>query len=227
MTDLINTILKYNLRLETDSKLAASGAAAQPSGKGKRSGKLSEAGRREIIECLHTAIWTLLTTLSKSLDANRKPKGLRDRLIGKGGHQQDNVGGKRVDFTARTVIVGAGAMAPMDCVGIPTRVARTFTIPERVLEWNFDWLSKLLEDGRINQVVRKVGKKESIANVAQVTKGGRLPFIYPPGAKKAGLILGDICFRQLLPGDPLFINRQPSLRTESFQGALLFMWRRR
>ena len=224
LTDLINTILKYNLRLETDTKLAASGAVAgTATGKGKRSGKLTEAGRREIIECLHTAIWTLFdNSKQKSKNANRKPKGLRDRLIGKGGHSQDNVGGKRVDFTARTVIVGAGAMAPMDCVGIPKRVARTFTIPDRVLEWNFGFLTDLLNKGLINQIVRKVGKKETIANVAQVTKNGKLPFIYPPGAKKAGLQLGDICFRQLLPGDYLFINRQPSLRTESFQGVSTF-----
>ena len=111
----------------------------------------------------------------------------------------------------------------MSWVGIPQRMAKTFTIPERVLEWNFNYLTDLLNNGKVNKVVRD----GVTIDVHTVTKGGKLDFVYPELEKggQPGLQLGDICRRQIKDGDITtgnadiqIINRQPSLRTESMQG---------
>lgn len=62
--------------------------------------------------------------------SGRPVKSIRARLKGKEGRLRGNLMGKRVDFSARTVITGDPYLA-LDEVGVPRSIARTLTYPER------------------------------------------------------------------------------------------------
>jgi DNA-directed RNA polymerase beta' subunit len=81
------------------------------------------------------------------------------------------------------------------------------------MEWNYDWAMELLEQGKINIVLR--GERKIV--VSRVCKGGR-PFSF---GGEEGLKYGDIIARQIMDGDPAFLNRQPTLKDSSIQGVAL------
>jgi DNA-directed RNA polymerase II subunit RPB1 len=62
--------------------------------------------------------------------SGRPVKAIRARLKGKEGRLRGNLMGKRVDFSARTVITGDPNLE-LDEVGVPRSVAMTLTYPER------------------------------------------------------------------------------------------------
>jgi len=65
--------------------------------------------------------------------SGRPVKAIRARLKGKEGRLRGNLMGKRVDFSARTVITGDPNLQ-LDQVGVPKSIAMTLTYPERG-EW--------------------------------------------------------------------------------------------
>eukprot|EP00918_Siedleckia_nematoides_P019258 GHVU01041037.1.p1 GENE.GHVU01041037.1~~GHVU01041037.1.p1 ORF type:complete len:480 (+),score=119.87 GHVU01041037.1:67-1440(+) len=82
-----------------------------------------------------------------STTRNRKPiKSLRQRLKGKEGRLRGNLMGKRVDFTARTVITGDVNLG-IDEVGVPRSVAMNLTFPETVTVYNLGEMRRLVENG--------------------------------------------------------------------------------
>ncbi len=209
LTDKYNTILKLNNRLKADRDALPN---EQPAKGRKKTGKLSEADRKKTVEDLHANIWSLIdNSTDAKKNTNRQHKGLRERLGTKEGHIQINVAGKRCDYAARTVIVGGGNMLRIQELGVPGYIAKTLTVPELVLEWNFSAMKKLLEAGQINSVCRG----GFTINVAEVTSGGTKPFVWK---ERIGLQTYDIVHRQLRTGDWGLLNRQPTLRIESMQG---------
>jgi DNA-directed RNA polymerase II subunit RPB1 len=62
--------------------------------------------------------------------SGRPVKAIRARLKGKEGRLRGNLMGKRVDFSARTVITGDPNLE-LDEVGVPRSIAMTLTYPER------------------------------------------------------------------------------------------------
>lgn len=62
--------------------------------------------------------------------SGRPIKAIRARLKGKEGRLRGNLMGKRVDFSARTVITGDPNLQ-LDQVGVPRSIAMTLTYPER------------------------------------------------------------------------------------------------
>ena len=58
-------------------------------------------------------------------------------MKGKHGRFRGNLSGKRVDFSARTVI-SPDPNLRIDQVGVPERVAKTLTYPERVTQHNIE-----------------------------------------------------------------------------------------
>jgi DNA-directed RNA polymerase II subunit RPB1 len=63
-------------------------------------------------------------------------KAIRARLKGKEGRLRGNLMGKRVDFSARTVITGDPNLE-LDEVGVPRSIAMNLTFPELVSGLNF------------------------------------------------------------------------------------------
>ena len=86
--------------------------------------------------------WTSFPMLSFSLyratqKSGRPLKALKARLTSKEGRIRGNLMGKRVDFSARTVITPDPNLR-VDQVGIPRSIAQNLTFPEIVTPFNID-----------------------------------------------------------------------------------------
>lgn len=133
-------------------------------------------------------------------------RGLVQRLKGKGGRFRCNLSGKRVDFSGRTVISPDPNLS-VEEVGVPEKMARVLTIPERVTALNIGKLQQMVKNGPetypgANYVL---AKDKSGREFRQFLRFGRVP----------ELQIGDIVERHLVDGDPLLFNRQPSLHRMS------------
>jgi len=193
LTEKYNAALKIIVKLENKAKK-----------------KLTDRDREELMEDLKNHIWTLIMnegTEQANSTTKRPHKSITDRLKGKEGQLQTNIAGKRVDFTARTVIVGGGIYLKCDEVGVPKRIANELTFPEEVAAWNLDYYQNLVSLGQINKIER----------LGMVTRLDQ----YPDHGRKRVLRVGDKIDRQLRDGDIIVINRQPSLRTEAKKGVIV------
>jgi len=76
-------------------------------------------------------------------------KTLSQRLKTKEGRFRGNLAGKRVNFSARTVI-SPDPMINIDEVGVPEVIARELTIPVRVNESNVEKIRSFVANGQIN-----------------------------------------------------------------------------
>ena len=78
--------------------------------------------------------------------SGRPLKSIKERLIGKQGRVRGNLMGKRVDFSARTVIT-ADANIALDELGVPHKIASSLTYPETVTSFNKHILQKYVDQG--------------------------------------------------------------------------------
>lgn len=77
----------------------------------------------------------------------QKPiRGFCQRLKGKQGRFRGNLSGKRVDFSARTVI-SPDPNLNIDQVAVPERVAKILTFPDRVTPHNIEKLRSAVRNG--------------------------------------------------------------------------------
>jgi DNA-directed RNA polymerase II subunit RPB1 len=73
-------------------------------------------------------------------------KSIRARLKGKEGRLRGNLMGKRVDFSARSVITPDPALR-LDQLGVPKAIATNMTVPEVVTVHNQHYLRNLVNRG--------------------------------------------------------------------------------
>ena len=78
--------------------------------------------------------------------SGRPLKSIRQRLKGKEGRIRGHLMGKRVNFTARSVIT-ADPMLSLDELGVPRSIALNLTVPEVVTPYNIDHLQELIARG--------------------------------------------------------------------------------
>jgi DNA-directed RNA polymerase subunit A' len=95
--------------------------------------------------------------------SGRALRTLAQRLKGKEGRFRSNLSGKRVDFSARTVISPDPNLS-MNEVGVPEQVARILTIPQRVTTWNLEEMKELVLRGPdrhpgCNYLIRTDGRR--------------------------------------------------------------------
>ena len=133
-------------------------------------------------------------------------KTISARIKSKEGRIRHNLAGKRTNFSARTVI-SPDPMIDLDEVGIPIIVAMKLSVPEKVTEWNAEYLKKFIDRGPkkypgANYVVRPDGKKKKITDE---TKEQVIEELQP----------GYSVERHLMDGDIAIFNRQPSLHRMS------------
>ena len=81
--------------------------------------------------------------------SGRPLKTLTQRLKGKEGRFRSNLSGKRVNFSARTVI-SPDPNISINEVGVPEMIAKEVTVPVYVTEWNMDEMVKYIENGPSN-----------------------------------------------------------------------------
>ncbi|KAK9472205.1 DNA-directed RNA polymerase II subunit RPB1 [Dipodascopsis tothii] len=137
--------------------------------------------------------------------SGRPVKSIRARLKGKEGRLRGNLMGKRVDFSARTVISGDPNLA-LDQVGVPRSIARTLTYPEIVTPYNLNRLSQLVQNGPNEHP----GAKYVIRDT-----GERIDLRYHKRAGDISLQYGWRVERHIVDDDPVLFNRQPSLHKMS------------
>jgi DNA-directed RNA polymerase beta' subunit len=119
-----------------------------------------QVNRLKISDSLDFHVRTLMTN-SRNLakQKNNKPtKAIGDRLGGKNGIMRGRLMGKRVNQSARTV-AGPDPTLDVDEVGIPQEVAKELTVQQRVCPSNIEYLTKLLEEGKINSFTKDNGRK--------------------------------------------------------------------
>jgi DNA-directed RNA polymerase subunit A' len=138
--------------------------------------------------------------------SGRPLKTLAQRLKGKEGRFRSNLSGKRVNFSARTVI-SPDPNISINEVGVPDMIAKEVTVPVHVNEWNIDEIRKYIKNGSdihpgANYVIRLDGRK---IRVYDETKEAILEKLEP----------GYIVERHLKDGDIVLFNRQPSLHRMS------------
>ena len=140
--------------------------------------------------------------------SGRPVKSIRARLKGKEGRLRGNLMGKRVDFSARTVITGDPNLS-LDEVGVPRSVARTLTYPETVTPYNIQKLHQLVKNGPNEHPGAKYVIRDS---------GERIDLRHHKRAGEISLQYGWKVERHIVDGDYIIFNRQPSLHKESMMG---------
>lgn len=139
--------------------------------------------------------------------SGRALKSIKDRLNGKMGRVRGNLMGKRVDFSARSVITPDPNLSIRE-LGVPIKIAQNITKPVKVNALNIRFLTQLVRNGpdvypgaRILQ--KKTGDKISLRYVDKDSQK---------------LEYGDTVHRHMLDGDAVLFNRQPTLHRMSMMG---------
>ena len=150
------------------------------------------------------------STLPKSDQKGGKSfKSISERLEGKTGRIRGNLMGKRVDFSARTVITSDPNIS-LDELGVPIKIVTNITFPEIVTPFNIDKLSKLVRNGR------DIYPGANFVYPLQSSESGKKSKIDLRYRKKSvKLHYGDIVERHIIDGDPILFNRQPTLHKMS------------
>jgi len=126
------------------------------------------------------------------------------RLNSKNGRIRGNLMGKRVDFSARSVITGDPNLSARQ-LGVPMKVAMCLTKPVVVNHRNKKFLTKLVQNGPEKYPGAKNLEKKDGSNVS-------LRYVDRDSIR---LENGDIVHRHMMDGDAVLFNRQPSLHRMS------------
>ncbi len=137
--------------------------------------------------------------------SGRPLKSFVQRLKGKEGRLRGNLMGKRVDFSARTVIT-PDPNIKIDQLGVPYKIAMNLTFPEIVNRYNIHHLTKCVRNGPFEYPGAKSYKRKSDGTTISLQYVDRNSIV---------LEYGDIVSRHLKDGDDVLFNRQPSLHKMS------------
>ncbi len=144
--------------------------------------------------------------------SGRSLKTLIQRLKGKDGRFRQNLSGKRVNFSARTVI-SPDPWLSINQVGVPVRAARELTVPMKVTEENIEFIREMILRGPtplsrgkytpgVNYIIRPDGRRIRLTETNAETVAEKVE-------------VGFTVERGLMDGDIVLFNRQPSLHRMS------------
>jgi len=136
--------------------------------------------------------------------SGRPLKAIKERLNGKTGRVRGNLMGKRVDFSARSVITPDPNLSITE-LGIPIKIAKNLSKPITVNKKNKNFLKKLVLNGPDVYPGAKIYEKKN---------GETISLRY---VDRESIVLedGDIVHRHLLNNDNVLFNRQPTLHRMS------------
>lgn len=175
--------------------------------------KIQESASSNIIDDWHTVLQYYVATqvdnkipgvASVAQRSGRPLKSIKERLNGKGGRVRGNLMGKRVDFSARSVITPDPNLSIRE-LGIPLKVAKNITKPVTVNDMNKKFLLKLVRNGPDDYPGAKILEKK---NGEQIT-------LRYADRENIQLENGDIVHRHMMDGDGVLFNRQPTLHRMS------------
>ena len=136
--------------------------------------------------------------------SGRPLKSIKERLNGKHGRVRGNLMGKRVDYSARSVITPDPNLSIRE-LGVPKKIAMNLTSPIRVNSRNISFLSTLVQNGPGVYPGAKI----------LVRKGGENIYLENVDRESIQLEEGDYVHRHMMDGDPVLFNRQPTLHRMS------------
>ncbi|XP_050018843.1 DNA-directed RNA polymerase II subunit RPB1 [Alexandromys fortis] len=150
-----------------------------------------------------------LPGLPRAMQKSGRPlKSLKQRLKGKEGRVRGNLMGKRVDFSARTVITPDPNLS-IDQVGVPRSIAANMTFAEIVTPFNID---------RLQELVRRGNSQYPGAKYIIRDNGDRIDLRFHPKPSDLHLQTGYKVERHMCDGDIVIFNRQPTLHKMSMMG---------
>ena len=158
---------------------------------------------------LQAAINTLFDSSKGLSKKEQESKGIRQILEKKEGILRMKMMGKRVNYSGRTVI-SPDPLIDNGEIGIPLYIASKLFFPEKVTEYNLDFMKKLINNGPFkfpgaNQVISNDGRKISLMNPNQIVRE----------KISENLKVGQTVLRHMQNGDILLVNRQPTLHKPS------------
>ncbi|CAG2054450.1 unnamed protein product, partial [Timema podura] len=167
----------------------------------------------ENIKMLQFHVATLIDNdmpgLPRAMQKSGKPlKAIKARLKGKEGRIRGNLMGKRVDFSARTVITPDPNLR-IDQVGVPRSIAQNMTFPEIVTPFNID---------KMQELVRRGNSQYPGAKYIVRDNGERIDLRFHPKSSDLHLQCGYKVERHIRDGDLVIFNRQPTLHKMSMMG---------
>jgi len=175
--------------------------------------KITQNAAAKVIDDWHTVLQYYCATMidnripgvaSVAQRSGRALKSIKERLVGKGGRVRGNLMGKRVDFSARSVITPDPNISIGE-LGVPKKIAMNITFPVVVNSRNKNFLTQLILSGPDNYPGAKILERKS---------GDSVSLRYTD-RESIELQHGDIVHRHLLDGDPVLFNRQPTLHRMS------------
>ena len=137
--------------------------------------------------------------------SGRTLKSIKERLNGKTGRVRQNLMGKRVDYSARSVITPDPNIKISE-LGVPLQIAKNITKPVYVNNKNKAFLMQLVKNGPNRYPGAKILDKKS-SNISQ-----SLGYV---DADTIVLEEGDVVHRHMLDGDYVLFNRQPTVHRMS------------
>jgi len=144
----------------------------------------------------------------KLSSSSRVQKSITCRIRGKDGRVRGNIMGKRVDFSARSVI-SPGPTLDIDQVGVPIKIACLQTVPETVNDYNLERLRRRV----------LVGANDINGAECVITNDGVCIQLSQCDARsKLCIARGWIVERYLENDDIVVFNRQPSLHKMGMMG---------
>ena len=175
--------------------------------------KIANEASTNVVEGLSTQLQYFIAMIVnnkvKGADSLRQRSGrplqcITGRLNSKGGRIRGNLMGKRVDFSARSVITGDPNLSIRQ-LGVPMKIAMNITKPMTVNDRNRDFLMKLVQNGPEEYPGAKILERKNGENIS-------LRYVDRLSIR---LETGDIVHRHMMDGDAVLFNRQPSLHRMS------------
>lgn len=198
-SDILSKIIEYHQE---------NGGCENPDDLRKRYKEKSDKVIRSKEECIRQIIYLIDHSIQNcNQEYKRSPsdpcKAINDRISGKESLIRGNMMGKRADYTGRTVLgpnrsISFGEVAP------PKEMMSKLTVPERVTIYNYDYLMKLSDEGKISYLCPEHG----------VFSGRKLRY----DRNKHVINIGDKIGRHSEDGDIVLFNRQPTLHKNSMLG---------
>lgn len=153
----------------------------------------------------------LLTSsyMNKKADKRSKKRfrDLSSRIGKKKGRVRWNIMGKRVDNSARSVVI-PGANLDIDEIGIPAHIALTLVKPVMVYKKNLQEMCQRILKGAVLGGALTICTAKGVSINLKITKNLSNIKVEP----------GCIVYRPLQDGDWVGVNRHPSLHKKSFMG---------
>ncbi|XP_041451334.1 DNA-directed RNA polymerase III subunit RPC1 [Drosophila obscura] len=158
---------------------------------------------------LHVALYfhSEISGIPINMAPKKTTRGIVQRLKGKQGRFRCNLSGKRVDFSGRTVI-SPDPNLMINQVGVPVRVAKILTYPERVNLANIRHMKQLVRNGPCTHPGANYVQQRGSSFKKYLAYGNREKVAQE-------LKCGDIVERHLCDNDIVLFNRQPSLHKMS------------